>query len=176
MANEKMIPVHDYKPAGEKLVKDVGDLNVKVYDVPSFQINFPLKNYPNGYLDKCVSVTVAISGSQSENINWALIAPYRIDTSGSNKEKVYDIDPMIIALNNGSGSSGDVAFIGYHQNFHGRTTWEPGYSGIDPSFAVTLLRSQVVTGSMPLSAAPDAIKNALSHMAEQLKNHGLPNP
>lgn len=171
-----MIRVDDYRPAGEKLVKDVGDLNVVVYDVPTFQSSFPLKNYPAGYLDKCVSVTVAISGSQGEGINWALIAPYRLDTSGSNKEKVYDIDPMVIALDNGSGIAGEVGYIGYHQNFQGRTTWEPGYSGIAPSVAVTMLRSQVVTGSMPLSAAPEPIKNALAYMAERLKKEGLPNP
>ena len=173
---DKMIRVDDYRPAGEKLVKDVGDLNVMVYDVPTFQSSFTLKNYPAGYLDKCVSVSVAISGSKGEGINWALIAPYRLDTSGSYKEKVYDIDPMIIALDNGSNKTGEVGYIGYHQNFKGRTTWEPGYSGLALSDAVTTLRSNVTPGSVPLGAAPVPIQNALAHMAQRLKTEGLPSP
>lgn len=173
---EKLIRVDDYKPAGEKLVNDVGDLNVVVYDVPTFQNKFSFKNYPAGYLDKCVSVSVAISGSQEDGINWALIAPYRVDASGSNNEKVYDIDPMIIALDNGNGMCGGIGYIGYHQDFPGRTTWEPGYSGMALSDAVTELRSQVTSSSIPLSAAPEPIKNALTYMAERLKTEGLPSP
>ena len=71
---------------------------------------------------------------------------------------------------------GRLVSIGYHQNFQGRTTWEPGYWGLPPSVAVTMLRSQVVTGTMPLSAAPEPIQNALAYMAERLKKVGLPTP
>jgi len=174
--SENILPVADYRLAGQKLVNDVGDLNVVIFDVPTFHKDYSFKNYPSRYLDKCVAVTVTISGCESDGINWALLAPYRLDIVVNNQEKVYDIDPMILALDNGSGKSRDAGYLAYHLNIPGRTTWVPGYAGISRADAILALRSQLVTQRMPLSEAPVSIKKTLAYMVEVVKKEILIKP
>jgi hypothetical protein len=74
----------------EHLRVDVDAGQIAVYDIP----NFPTGIIPTGYLNKCSSVAVAVSGSA--NLDYLIVLPQRPDTSGS--AKVIDIDPVIFCF------------------------------------------------------------------------------
>ena len=164
---KKIVKITDHKEAAEKLSVDVGTNNVRFFDVHTFQENYHFHNYPPAYLDKCSGVTAVISGS--DNTNWMAIAPYRVDVSGSNNEKVYDLDPMIITLDSDTNIASPTAYIGYHQNFQDRTTQISGSAHLSKEDTVSTLREQYCTGSDEFTNAPGEVMAGLQHMADILR-------
>ena len=161
---KKSIEIRDHNDAAKKLAKDVGNNNIRLFDVPSFERNYHFTNYPNDYLSKCSGVTVAISSS--DDTNWMAIAPYRVDFSGSTSEKVYDIDPMIITLASDNENASPTAYIGYHQKYDNRQIDIQGFAHLSKEDTVTTIRNQYCTGSLEYKNAPKEIESALQYMAK----------
>lgn len=160
---KKIVVVQDHKTSSERLIDDVGRNNVRYFDVDSFQRTYLFRDIPPDKLRKCTGVTVAVSGS--DNTNWMAIAPYRVDVSGSNQEKVHDLDLMIVTLDADTNTASDTALIAYHQNFSGRTELIPGYATKTEEETVQEIRKTYTTGSAKLEDAPDQVMAGLQHMA-----------
>ena len=150
---DHIFEIRDHQTAAENFYRDVGTNNIKTYDVVTFHAQATLKNCPFALTNKWAGVTVAVSGSRDENTDWMLFLPYRVDVSGSKsqpyQEKVYDRDPIIIALDSDTGKPREVALLAQHQSFQDRTTHVPGFVSMSYAETVTTLRSQLVTGSAP---------------------------
>ena len=74
--------------AAEHLRLDAEAGNILIYDIP----NFPTGIIPPGYLDKCSSVAVAVTGSG--NFDYLVAMPVRPDKQKSGSMKDIDIDRL----------------------------------------------------------------------------------
>ena len=156
--------INDHKEAAERFISEVGSNSVRCYDINSFQSSVIPSVYPASYLDKCTSMYVAVSGTQSV-LDWMVFCPYRVDKNVKSGILVHDIDPLIVTLDSSQQPS-PVGIIGYHQNFPGRTVPITGYALSDYATSVNDLRKQLITGLAPLGNTPEPVKYALHHMAE----------
>jgi hypothetical protein len=153
------------------LYNDVGANSVVYYDVPNFPVSSLSSFYTPDYLAKCTSVTVAVSGDEKNQRDWMIICPFRLDESGTKGDKVYDIDPFVVTLDQDTGSPSLTGIVAYHQKFNGRPSPISGYQSLSREATVAALRQQVVTGSSPISAAPPPVLNALRHMVDVFRNN-----
>ena len=167
MADPK--PIVDHQRAAERFYSEVGTNNVNFYDVDSFTNGAFPSVYPSRYLDKCTRVVVAVSGSKVEGHDWIAICPYRVDQDKTNQRMVFDLDPMILTFDPDAFTASPVAFIGYHQNFTGRTSPIEGIPYSNIFSTVSQLRTAVTTGQVPLSATPLEVASAIGHMAEYFR-------
>lgn len=157
--------ITDHQEAVVNLYADVGSNSVVCYDVANFSGSSLASFYPPEYLAKCVSVSVAVSGDANQGRDWMVICPFRVDQSGTQGAKVYDIDPFIVTLDPDSGTPSLTGIVAYHQSFEGRTESVSGYQHLSKEATVAALRGQLITGAAPISAAPPPVINALQHMA-----------
>ena len=110
---------------------------------------------------------MAVSGDAPNQRDWLVICPFRVDeTAGASGAKVYDIDPFVATLDADSGLPAATGIVAYHQKFEGRTSAVSGHDHLSKAATVIALRQQLVTGSSPLSSAPEPVLNALHHMAQ----------
>lgn len=170
---DDIFEIRDHQAAAENFYRDVGANNITTYDVTTFHALATLKNCPIKLTDKWAGVTVAVSGSAAEKTDWMLLMPYRVDESGSKtqpyREKLYDRDPIIIALDSDTGKPREVALLAHHQSFQDRTTHVPGLISSSYADAVTTLRSQLVTGSKPYVSGSADLHAAMNHMVNLLR-------
>src|SRR5271170_3814454 len=145
--------IYDHQAAAERFISEVGSNSVRYYDIGSFQSDIIPSVYPASYLDKCTSITVAVSGSQGEGVDWMVFCPQRVDKDKKAGTLVYDIDPLILTLDSIRQPS-PVGVIGYHLSFPGRTAPIPGYTLSDYPTSVIELRNKIVTGLSPLAQIP----------------------
>jgi hypothetical protein len=170
---KNIFEIWDHQVAAETFYRDVGSNNITTYDVSTFNAKATLINCPVELTDKWAGVTVAVSGSAAERTDWMLLMPYRVDVSGSKsqpyQEKVYDRDPIIIALDSDTGKPHEVALLAQHQSFQDRTTHVPGFVSMSYADTVTTLRSQLVTGSVPYVSGSTDLHAAMNHMVDLLR-------
>ncbi len=157
--------VTGHQEAVTNLYTDVGMDAVVCYDIPHFPTGSLAGFYPAEYLAKCVSVIVAISGDAHNERDWLVICPYRVDQTGAQRDKVYDVDPFVVTLDSDTGLPAATGIVAYHAKFENRTSPVSGYQHLTKEGTVAALRQQVVTGSKPLAAAPASVLNALQHMS-----------
>ena len=171
---DNIFEIRDHHAAAEVFYRDVGTNNIATYDVTTFHAQATLKNCPVKLTEKWAGVTVAISGSLAVKTDWMLFLPYRVDVSGSkrqpNQEKLYDRDPIIIALDSDTGKPREVALLAQHQSFQDRTTHVPGFVSMSYAETVTTLRSQLVTGSAPYVSGSADLHAGMDHMVDLLRN------
>jgi len=149
----------NYKPAIEKLHEDVGSNNFRIYETDQF----PTGVIPNTLMNKCSQVAVACSSSPEDGRDWLIIFPYRVDSQGA--KKVYDYDPYVTVVDCSSVSPAESGCFRYHGTWDGRTSPIEGYEQCSVEMAVSDLREQIQTTSVPLNEAPAEILSALPVMA-----------
>lgn len=165
-------PIFDHEIAARRFLSDLGNNDIVTYDIPDFTADAIPSVYPAGYLGKCTHATVALSGSNE--CDYMIVCPYRIDRDRSNQRMVYDIDPMIITLDSINNTPSPVAVVGYHQDFPGRTTPIMEFSYSDIHTTVAQIRPQIITSGSELSSIPMPVENSLHHMARYFQqNYGL---
>jgi hypothetical protein len=162
--------ISDHQLAAQRFISEVGSDAVRYYDISSFRSDVIPSVYPASYLDKCTSMTVAVSGSQSEGLNWMVFCPHRVDKDKSEGNLVYDIDPLILTLDSAQQPS-PIGVIGYHLKFPGRVTPIAGYTLSDYPTSVASLRSSVITGLAPLNQIPSSVEQALGFMANYFRTN-----
>jgi hypothetical protein len=167
MAEFKLIS--DHQQAAERFISEVGTNAVRYYDIRSFQANIIPSVYPATYLDKCTSMTVAVSGSRDEGLDWMVFCPQRVDKDKKAGGLVYDIDPLILTLDSIQKPS-PIGVIGYHLKFPGRVTPIAGYSLSDYATSVSELRHSIITGLAPLEQIPSPVEQAIGYMANYFRN------
>lgn len=148
--------------AAEHLRVDAAHGNLLIYDIP----NFPSGIIPAGYLDKCSSVVVAVTGSG--NLDYLVAMPIRPDKQKSGSMKDIDIDPVVFCFKRDDLEAFPTGVALSHQNFPGRTSPLSGYNAFTVEQTVTDLRTKLVTGYQPISASPDYFTNAISHSVAKL--------
>jgi len=162
--------VTGHQEAVTNLYTDI-ELNAVVcYDGPDFPASSLAAFYPPAYLAKCVTATVAVSGDATNQRDWMVLCPFRVDESGAPGAKVYDIDPFVVTLDADTGLPAPTGIVAYHQKFEGRTSAVTGHGEWSKAATVTALRQQLVTGVSPLPVAPAAVLNALQHMSQVFVN------
>jgi len=65
--------ITDHQLAAERFIEDVGSNNVRYFDIPEFTSDVIPSVYPASYLAKCTSVTIAVSGSVGEGVDWMVV-------------------------------------------------------------------------------------------------------
>ena len=157
--------VTGHQEAITNLYTDVGLNAVVCYDVANFPVSSLAAFYPPEYLAKCASVTVAVSGDAQNQRDWMVICPFRVDQTGAQRDKVYDVDPFVVTLDQDSGVPSLTGIVAYHSHFAERTSPVSGYQHLTKEATVTALRQQLMSGSKPIAMAPPPVLNALQHMA-----------
>lgn len=145
MSDLKFVTGH--AAALKNLYDDIGRSNYVCYDIPSLPASRLSEFFPRHYLDKCSSITIAISGG-ANNQDWLGMIPFRVDAQ-KNGAKVYDQDPFIISFDADNGKPAETGILAYHQNYDGRTSPISGYDTISKPETVAALRQQVTTGKYP---------------------------
>ena len=166
---EKPMPlkfITGHEEALTNLFENVQANSVVCYDVSNFPVSSLSAFYPPSYLAKCISVTVAVSGDNTNQRDWMVICPFRIDQTGRQRDKVYDIDPFVVTLDQNSGTPSLTGIVAYHQDFDQRTSPVSGFQHVSREATVAALRLQMVTGAAPIATAPAPVLNALQHMAK----------
>jgi hypothetical protein len=151
--------------AVEHLRVDAESGKILIYDIP----NFPPGVIPAGYLNKCASVAVAITGSG--NFDYLVAMPERPDkspTSGS--AKVIDIDPAVFCLQKDSLEMFPTGAKFNHQSFPFRTTPAPGTEKLSVEDTLSQFRQNLVTGYQPISGSPEPYLHAISHSVAKLNS------
>src|SRR5947209_2413830 len=111
----------DNNAAAGKLFEDVGANNVRIYQVDEYERVAQVPVHPPGLTEKWSHVIVATSGDPSSQLDWMVVAPYRVDASKATNEKSIDIDPVLFVLDCNSGSPHPSGAVAYHQSFADRT-------------------------------------------------------
>lgn len=150
--------------AVEQLRVDVETGQLTLYDVK----DVPAGIIPRGYLAKCTSVAVAVSGSG--NNDYLVLMPTRPDRAASGSGKVIDIDPVVFCLKSNSLDTYPTGVALFHQNYGGRTSPISGYDTYTLEQTVNDMRTNLLTGSKPLSAAPNYYLNSISHSVARLND------
>ena len=150
--------------AAEHLRMDAESGNLLIYDIP----NFPAGIIPAGYLDKCSSVAVGLTGSG--NFDYIVAMPIRPDRQKSGSAKDIDIDPVVFCFKRDDLESFPTGVALRHQSFPGRTSPLSGYEKFTVEQTVQQLRTQIVTGYYPLSSSADYYTNAISHSVGKLND------
>lgn len=148
--------------AAEHLRVDAETGQLLIYDIP----NFPSGIIPQGYLDKCTSVAVAVTGSG--NLDYVIAMPIRPDKQKSGSLKDIDIDPVVFCFKRDDLESFPTGVALRHQDFPGRTSPLSGYEKFTVEQTVQNLRTQLVTGYYPIASSADYYANAISHSVEKL--------
>lgn len=148
--------------AAEHLRVDAESGNLRIYDIP----NFPSGIIPRGYLDKCSSVVVAVTGSG--NLDYLVAMPIRPDRQKSGSMKDIDIDPVVFCFKRDDLEAFPTGVALRHQDFPQRTSPLSGYEAFSVEQTVTDLREKLVTGYQPISASPAYYGSAISHSVGKL--------
>jgi hypothetical protein len=148
--------------AAEHLRVDAETGNILVYDIP----NFPAGIIPTGYLNKCSSVAVAVTGSG--NFDYLVAMPVRPDKQKSGSMKDIDIDPVVFCFKRDDLEAFPTGVALRHQDFPLRTTPLSGYDAFTVEQTVTDLRRNLITGYLPISTVPGNYPHAISHGVSKL--------
>jgi hypothetical protein len=148
--------------AAEHLRVDAESGKLLIYDIP----NFPSGVIPSGYLEKCSSVVVGLTGSG--NFDYIVAMPIRPDRQKSGSAKDIDIDPVVFCFKRDDLESFPTGVALRHQDFPGRTSPLSGYETFTVEQTVQELRTQIVTGYYPVSSSADYYTNAISHSVAKL--------
>lgn len=97
--------------AAEHLRVDAESGNLLIYDIP----NFPAGIIPAGYLDKCSSVAVAVTGSG--NFDYLVAMPIRPDKQKNGSMKDIDIDPVVFCFKRDDLAAFPTGVALRHQDF-----------------------------------------------------------
>lgn len=168
MADHKFIT--GYQQAARQLVADVGSASFRCYDIDSL----PAGIISEKYLEKCIQVIVAVSGSHPHSGDWIFVCPYRVDGGRANAgAKVHDIDPAVLFLSHDTGVPQPTGVILYHRNYlrNDPTLEVSGYDCCDLETTVSDLRAQLITGLGSLTDAPQPILNVLTEMVNDFKGY-----
>jgi hypothetical protein len=158
----------DKQHAFAKLYADVGQNNVKVYDIPDYTSKVQIPVHPKALLSKCTHVDVAISGDAATGEDWMIIAPYRVDEDSG--QKVYDLDPILTVLDCDTGTASQSGVVAFHQDFTGRTSKIQGYERGTMDYTVSDLRQNLTTGQLPLESGSQPLLNGLAHMHNKYRD------
>jgi hypothetical protein len=148
--------------AAEHLRIDAESGNLLIYSIPSF----PTGIIPPGYLDKCSSVAVAVTGVG--DLDYIVAMPIRPDKQKSGSAKDIDIDPVVFCYKRDDLEVYPTGVALSHQNFPGRTSPLTGYEDFTLEETLEELREKIVTGYFPISSSADYYTNAISHSVGKL--------
>ena len=128
--------------AVQQIVRDVGIGMVCTYETATYNICNPIPVTPTRLLEKCVSVSVAVSGDSRSGNTWLGIMPLRIDRV-ANKSGALELQgDMALLLCRGVGLEPAVSgLIAYHQGFDGQNVPLTHFSDMDPELATALMRN-----------------------------------
>jgi len=157
----------DFSQSAEKLFKDVGANNVKVYEVPDYQLAAQIPVHPSGLTEKWSQVVIATSGDASANRDWMVVAPYRVDHTADANRKCIDVDPVLFVFDRDATTPHPSGVVAYHQEFIGRTSMIEDSQPQNLDDAVAKLRTKVLSGINPLQTAPPQVLEALQHMVDK---------
>ncbi len=162
----KLVPT--YSTAFKQLADEVPNLQYQTYEVNSIPDDFPHRPSDS----KVTHYAVAVSGEPTSNIQYMLVCPHRVDAntnSDGSKTLVYDIDPLIVILDSETKEFSPSGLVLFHQKFDGRTSQvDEAIEFEDYPQSVAKLKSQLVTGQVPLDNAPPEIQNAFNHAVSVL--------
>ena len=128
-----------------------------IYDIA----NFPTGIIPQGYLNQCSSVAVAVTGSG--NFDYLVIIPQRPDKPTSGSLKDIDTDPAVFCLQSDGLEMFPTGAKFNHQNFPFRTQPAPGTEQLTVADTLNLFRHNLITGYQPLPGSPEVYYHAISH-------------
>jgi hypothetical protein len=148
--------------AAEHLRVDAESGKLLIYDIP----HFPSGIIPQGYLDKCSSVVVAVTGSG--DFDYVVAMPIRPDKQKNGSSKDIDIDPVVFCFKSDDLKCYPTGVALRHQDFPGRTSPLSGYETFTVEQTVQDLRTQLVAGYYPISSSADYYVEAISHSVEKL--------
>jgi len=148
----------------EHLRIDAQEGKLLIYDIPSF----PTGIIPQGYLNQCSSVTVAVTGSG--NFDYVVIMPKRPDKPKSGSTKDVDIDPAVFCLQADGLEMFPTGAKFNHQAFPGRTLPAPGTEALSVRETLKTFRANLLTGYQPISGSPEYYFNAISHSVAKLNS------
>jgi len=130
------------RTAVQRIVRDVGIGMVCTYETATYNICSPIPVTPTRLLEKCVSVSVAVSGDPSSESTWVGIMPLRIDRVANTSGELELQGDMALLLCRGEGLEPEVSgLIAYHQGFDGQNVPLTQFSDMDPELATALMRN-----------------------------------
>ncbi len=133
-------------PSGvQQLVRDVGIGMVCSYETATYNICNPIPVTPTRLLEKCVNVSVAVSGDPKNGNTWVGIMPLRVDRVAHAPGELELQGDMALLLCRGEGfepvASGVIA---YHQGIEGQNVPLTRFVDTDPQIATALMRNALV--------------------------------
>jgi hypothetical protein len=150
--------------AVEHLRVDAETGKLLIYDIKSF----PSGIIPQGYLNKCSSVAVAVTGSG--NFDYLVVIPQRPDKPKSGSLKDVDTDPAVFCLQPDGLAMFPTGAKFNHQNFPFRTAPASGTEKLSVVDTLNLFRQNLVTGYQPISSSPEVYYHAISHSVAKINN------
>jgi len=130
------------RTAVQQIVRDVGIGMVCTYETATYNIFNPIPVTPTRLLEKCVNVSVAVSGDPSNGNTWVGIMPVRVDRVAGTPGELELQGDMALLLCRSEGlepvASGVIA---YHQGFDGQNVRLTQFVDIEPGLATALMRN-----------------------------------
>jgi hypothetical protein len=148
----------------EHLRVDAESGKLLIYDIP----NFPTGIISQGYLNQCMSVAVAVTGSG--NFDYLVIIPQRPDKPKSGNLKDMDTDPAVFCLQPDGLEMFPTGAKFNHQKFPFRTAPAAGTEALSVKDTLNHFRQNLVTGYQPLSGSPAVYYHAVSHSVSKINN------
>jgi hypothetical protein len=149
--------------AVEHLRADAETGRLLFYDIP----NFPTGIIPQGYLNQCSSVAVAVTGSG--NVDYLVIIPQRPDKPSSGSLKEIDTDPAVFCLQPDGLKMFPTGAKFNHQDFPFRTRPAPDTEMLTVAETLAMFRQNLVTGYHPISSSPVVYQHAISHSVAKIQ-------
>lgn len=130
------------RTAVQQIVRDVGVGMVCTYETATYNIFNPIPVTPTRLLEKCVNVSVAVSGDPSNGNTWVGIMPVRVDRVADTPGELELQGDMALLLCRGDGLEPVASgVIGYHQGFDGQNVRLMHFVDVEPELATAMLRN-----------------------------------
>jgi hypothetical protein len=130
------------RTAVQQIVRDVGIGVVCTFETATYNICNPIPVTPTRLLEKCVNVSVAVSGDPTNGNTWVGIMPVRVDRVAHMRGELELQGDMALLLCRGEGlepaASGVIA---YHQGFDGQNVRLTQFIDMEPELATALMRN-----------------------------------
>lgn len=130
------------RTAIQRIVREVGVGMVCTYQTATYNICNPISVTPTRLLEKCVNVSVAVSGDLSNGNTWVGIMPLRVDRVAHTPGELELQGDMALLLCRGEGLEPVASgVIGYHQGFDGQNVRLTQFVDMEPELATALMRN-----------------------------------
>lgn len=160
------------RTAVQQIVREVGIGMVCTYETASYNICNPIAVTPTRLLEKCVNVSVAVSGDPSSGNTWVGIMPLRVDRVAQTRGELELQGDMALLLCRGEDLEPVASgVIGYHQGFDGQNVRLTQFVDMEPEIATAMMRNALIDKDMrSLERASPQVIAALNGMVSE---HGF---